>query len=106
MTRRSSGWLSCSPLPGKTPPAAREAFLAPLRQSLSCITAAQLYVSHARPGDKEALTISEDPLSLPSDVLGKVQLTIGHQFRVIEDDQYGYRVTTAAYNYGLLVVLC
>jgi hypothetical protein len=89
-------------LPGRTPTAAREAFLAPLRQSLSCITSAQLYVSHARPGDKEALTLSDDPLSLRSAVLGKIQLTLGHQFRVIEDEAHGYRVTTAAYNYALL----
>jgi hypothetical protein len=88
-------------LPGRTPTQAREAFLAPLRRSISCITVAQLYVSAKQAGEKEALTLSEDPLQLQSASLGKIQLTLAHQYRVIEDDISGYRVSTAAYNYGL-----
>jgi hypothetical protein len=89
-------------LPGRTPPEAREAFLAPLRRSLSCITDAQLFVAPKLPGQVEALALSADPLLVRSAPLGDIQFVLGHQYRIIEDDLYGWRVSTAAYRYDLL----
>jgi hypothetical protein len=88
-------------LPGRNPTAAREAFIAPLRRSLSCFTDVQMFVTGARTGEIEALTLSEDTVKLSSG-LGRIQLSIGHNFRVIEDSEAGYRVTTAGYIYSLL----
>jgi hypothetical protein len=91
-------------LPGRNPTEAREAFLVPLRKSLSCITDAVLYVPNKQTGELEALTLSDDPLKLrrgapPSDNF--VQLSIGHQFKVVHDDD-GWHVSTAQYAYDLL----
>ena len=88
-------------MPGRTPGEAREAFLAPLRRALSCITADQLYVAGKSPGEVEALTLSRDPLPLHSPRIGAVQLELGHQFRLVPDEA-GWHVSTTAYRYHLL----
>jgi hypothetical protein len=52
-------------MPDRTPAQARERFVVPLRRSLSCITNAQSIVSTiGKPGQPEALTLSEDPLRM------------------------------------------
>jgi hypothetical protein len=88
-------------LPGKNPRDTREAFLAPLRRSLSCITTAQIFVAGKNVGEVEALTLSEDPLRLNSARIGPVQFVLGHQFRVVQDTE-GWHVSTSAYQYYLL----
>lgn len=88
-------------MPGRNPRDAREAFLAPLRRSLSCITAAQLFVAGKQAGETEALTLSDDPLPLNSGRIGTVKLVLGHQFRVVKDGE-GWHVSTTAYRYHLL----
>ena len=95
-------------MPGRTRDQAREAFLTPLRRCLSCVTTAQLLVSRSkRAGDElEALTLSQDPLTLRSAHLGdSVQLQLRQQFRVVRDDEAPrssrWRVRTAAYFYRL-----
>src|ERR1017187_10613246 len=82
--RTLSASSCCCPLPGRTRAQALEAFLTPLRRSLSCATAAQLLVSPSKRAgvESEALTLSQDPLQLRSDHLGdRVQLRLRHQFR-------------------------
>lgn len=90
-------------MPGRSPQAAREAFLEPLRRALSCVTTAQIYVSGGKsPGDLQALALSEDPLRLNSVRIGVIQFKLGHQFRVIQEGRKEWRVTTAGYAYHIL----
>jgi hypothetical protein len=95
-------------LPGSTRAKARDAFLAPLKRSLSCVTPAQLLVSRfARADDEvEALALSEDPLCLRSARLGSVvQLQLRQQFRILKNDREPrssrWHVSTCAYFYQL-----
>jgi hypothetical protein len=90
-------------LPGRTAAQAREAFLAPLQRSLSCISSAQLWVpASKRPGENEAILLSKDPLPLHSDRIGDVQLVLGHQFKVVKDGPNKWHISTVAYRYHLL----
>jgi hypothetical protein len=90
-------------LPDRSPQAAREEFLAPLRRALSCLTDAQIFVPGGKhPGDVEAVALSEDPLQLRSARIGNVGFVLGHQFKVIQDGRKSWRVTTTAYRYHLL----
>lgn len=88
-------------MPGRNARDAREAFLASLRRSLSCITTAQLYVAGKNDGEVEALALSDDPLPLRSARIGAVQFVLGHQFRILQDDE-GWHVSTTAYRYHIL----
>jgi hypothetical protein len=79
--------------------------LAPLRRSLSCVTDAQLLVSHSG-GEVVALRLSRDPLPLRSThVAGGLQLRLRHQYRFVEDPEAPVRsrwhVSTVAYDYRL-----
>ena len=74
-------------MPGRSPQAARDAFLTPLRKALSCLTSVQLLASQTgRPGDGlEAITLSQDPLKLRSGLLNDViYLKLRQQFRVVQ----------------------
>ncbi len=90
-------------MPGRTPAEAREAFLAPLRCVLSCLTLAQLFVS--APAEVEALRLSEDRLRVTSAALsGDLHFRLRHQYRTVEDrDQpaASWHVSTVAYDYRL-----
>ena len=88
-------------MPGRTPAQAREAFLTPLRRSLSCITTEQLFVPSKKPGDVEALALSADPLLLYSARIGSIRLLLDHQFRVIKDGRSSWHVSSVAYRYHL-----
>jgi hypothetical protein len=89
-------------LPGRPAAQARAAFLAPLRRSLSCVTNAQLYVpARKRPGEDEAILLSQDPLLLRSARVGDLQFVLGHQFQVIKDASKQWHVSTASYRYHL-----
>jgi hypothetical protein len=72
---------------------------------LSCATDAQLFVSPARkPGEREAWTLSEDPLLLPSTVVTDgLRVELGHQFKVVEDTAAAssnrWHCSTLAYQY-------
>jgi len=94
---------SCFRLPGRSPTQAREAFLAPLRLALNCVTRAQMYLSPASPGEPESLRLSQDPLLLSSSVVeGGLRLRLRHQFRVVEEDggrAQPWHVSTQAYAY-------
>jgi len=87
-------------LPGRTRAAARDAFLAPLCRSLSCVTDVQIIVS-GRSGDPAALTLSQEPLPLRSAVSGVLQLRIRQQFRLVQEGRSHWRVSTVAYDYRL-----
>lgn len=91
-------------MPGRSPGGAREAFLDPLRKSLSCVTRAQLFHTGGKqPGEVESLALSEDPLHLHArQPLDDVQLLLAHQFKVIKTGTAAFRVTTTAYRYHLL----
>jgi hypothetical protein len=91
-------------LPGRNKAQAREAFLEPLRRSLSRLTTAQLLVSPE--ADIEALKLSRDPLPLRSTVIRDgVQLRLRHQYRFVEDDNASaaerWHVSTVAYDYRM-----
>jgi hypothetical protein len=91
-------------VPGRTAAQGREAFLAPLRRGLSCITDAQLYAAAKSPGEVEALTLSDDPLRLRCGdmaAVAHVNLRIGHRYRLVSDED-GWHVSTVAYEYYLL----
>ncbi len=76
--------------------------MAPLRRSLSCVTDAQLIVSSSgKPGDLEALTLSAEPLALRSWVPGGLHLRLRQQFRLVQEGQSSWHVSTAAYSYRL-----
>lgn len=90
-------------MPVRSPQAARERFLAPLRRSLSCVTSALVYApAGKRPGDVEALALSEDPLWLRSASVGRIQFLLGHEFKVVQEGRKDFRVTTTGYRYHLL----
>ena len=91
-------------MPGKTPQEADEAFLAPLRRAISCLTTAQLYVS--KPGDPRVLALSEDPLRLRSSIVsGDLMLSLRQQFRSVKDPKapaaQRWHVSTVRYDYRL-----
>lgn len=67
------------------------------------MTKAQLYVPGGKkPGDVEALALSEDPVHLRSGVSeGGLQLHIGHQFKVVQNEAGVWHVSTVAYMYRL-----
>jgi len=93
-------------LPGRTAAEAREAFLAPLRRSLSCLTDAQLFVSHPTVGGVEALLLSEDPLRLRSaSISDGLQIRLRQQYGLVEDraapTDSRWHVSTVAYDYRL-----
>ncbi|MGH3199607.1 MAG: hypothetical protein ACRDOH_05650 [Streptosporangiaceae bacterium] len=90
-------------MPGRTPAAARDAFLSPLHQAISCVTNAQFIRSGGQqPGDDlEALTLSREPLQLRSAVPGGLQLRIRHRFRLVQESRSDWHVSTAAYWYRL-----
>jgi hypothetical protein len=87
-------------LPGNTPAEAREAFHAPLRRCLDCITTDQLYARPRRPGDTELLTLTRHPLPLRSAQLGRVQLALSHWYRLTRDGPW--HATTTGYEYRLI----
>jgi hypothetical protein len=88
-------------MPDRTPAQARERFVAPLRRSLSCITNAQIIVSTiGKPGQPEALTLSEDPLRLRTLHGVEYQLRLRQQFHLVPEGR-AWRVTTDAYQYRL-----
>lgn len=69
---------------------------------MSCITCAQLYVAGGKkPGETLALGLSEDPLLLRAANGDRLQLLLAHQFRLVEDQPSGWRVSTVAYDYRL-----
>lgn len=89
-------------MPGRSPEAARKAFLEPLQRALSCITDAKVFVSRGTaPGAVEALALSEDPLQLASGRIGPVQFVLGHQFKLVQDGPKSWHVSTTAYRYHL-----
>jgi hypothetical protein len=74
----------------------------PLRRALSCITTAQLFVPRGkRPGEIEALALSEDPLPLRSARIGPLRFILGHQFKVVQDGRHSWHVSTTWYRYHL-----
>lgn len=54
-----------------------------------------------KPGEIEAILLSQDPLPLRSARIGNVQLVLGHQFKVIKDSPKQWHISTAAYRYHL-----
>ncbi len=99
-----SAWSCWCRLPGRTADAAREAFLAPLRRCLSCVTDAQLYAAPS--GEPEALALSENPLLLNSTVLPTVRLQLRQQYRLVHNTtavrtEERWHVSTTAYQYRL-----
>jgi hypothetical protein len=94
-------------LPGRTPAAADEAFLAPLRRALNCLTDVQLYASRpAKPGDVRVLALSENPLRLRSSIVaGGLLLRLLQQFRSVEEPKaprsQRWHVSTVQYDYRL-----
>lgn len=87
-------------MPGRNPSQAREAFLAPLRRCLSCVTDAQFYVRTDGIG-RTALTLSEFPLKLRSASLGGVELMLTHSFRTVAGESGDWHVSTTGYEYRL-----
>jgi hypothetical protein len=86
---------------GRTPAQARERFLAPLRRCLSCITNAQIIVSAiGKPGEPEALTLSQDPVRVRTRHNIVYQLRLRQQFHLVLEGR-DWRVTTDAYQYRL-----
>jgi len=74
----------------------------PLRRALSCITTAQLFVPGGKkPGETEALALSEDPLRLRSTRVGDIRFILGHQFKVVQDGARSWHVSTTWYRYHL-----
>jgi hypothetical protein len=96
-------------LPGRTQREADEAFLAPLRRALSCLTPAQLFVSP--PAAVRALLLSGGDLSgtdlrLRSSVIdGGLLLRLRQQFHSVEDPDAAaaqrWHISTLAYDYRL-----
>jgi len=72
--RRRASWTlrSCFRLPGRSPTQAREAFLAPLRLALNCVTRAQMYLSPASPGEPESCACRRTPCCCPRPWLREV----------------------------------
>jgi hypothetical protein len=74
----------------------------PLRRALSCITTAQIFVPGGKkPGETEALALSEDPLRLRSPRIGDIRFILGHQFKVVQDGRHSWHVSSVRYRYHL-----
>jgi hypothetical protein len=66
------------------------------------VTSAQLFVPSKKPGELEALAMSADPLRLRCSGqpgISHVSLIVGHQFRVVPDEDSGWHVSTSQYEY-------
>jgi hypothetical protein len=92
-------------LAGRTRAAAVEAFLAPLRQVLTCVTRVQLYVSGSADG-LQSLTTPQDPVRLGTTgaTADRLSLSIQHQFEIVADKTPGrgpWKVSTRGYRYQL-----
>lgn len=103
--RAFAAWWHSSPLPGRTPQEAVEAFSAPLRECLACILPPTAYL-HAhgwKPGGLYLLALlgQADPVRLPGPL--KIGLFVAHYYEVIEagtgDDRY--RAHSRGYHYEL-----
>lgn len=89
-------------MPGRSPHAAREAFLEPLKRALSCITTAQLLARKVTSTDEvQALTLSEEPLRLRSTTMGGLYLSLAHRYRLVSESAKNWHVSTVAYDYRL-----
>jgi hypothetical protein len=92
-------------LPGRTPREAVEAFLDPLRETISCIAATRISASpggYKAIGRVHSLVVNGDrPLSIGSDL----ELFLRMAYEIVEcepDDPRGrYRVSTKGYDYQL-----
>src|SRR3954452_8646492 len=101
----SAVWQPLSPLPGRTPREAVEAFSAPLRESLACILppTAHLHAYGEKPGQRCTLALlgQADPVRLPGPL--QIGLFITHTYEVVEvgtgDERY--RVHSQGYHYEL-----
>jgi hypothetical protein len=104
-------------LAGRNPHEALDAFIGPLQRAVSCVTRAQVYVRPPRPDEVQALTISEDPVTLGTtgDPGARLRLSIQQQYQLVEvdDPERGpWKVSTRAYRYevaeaqGLELLAC
>jgi hypothetical protein len=102
--RKSFASPCCSRLAGKTPALAVEAFLAPLRRSISCLTKTVLNVGggyHTSDAPHVLVLGDGDPVSLTHSV--GLHLSITMQYRLVEAPgaRGPWKVQTVAYFYVL-----
>lgn len=91
-------------MPGRTPDQARTAFLGPLYRALSGVTRAQFFYRPHAPGETEILTLSESPLELGSDRLGRLGVALDQQYVLVETEGRAsdrWKVSTRAYRYRI-----
>ena len=92
---------------GKTPAAAIDAYLRPLRQTIRCVCAQHYaYLYRGQPDDSGlyALVLNRGyPVPLRGQDGRRLLFHVRQQFRVVEAEIPGspYKVTTAAYLYGI-----
>ena len=94
-------------MPGRNPREAVEAFLEPLRDTISCVAKAKIILSKgglAEPGSVHALVLNDDePVKLkcrPADL----RLRVSMQYEIVrgeDPDRPPWRVTTRAYAYEM-----
>jgi hypothetical protein len=94
-------------LPGRTPQAAVEAFLEPIREVLSCVASAKITLSRdgrAMTGKVHALTVNDDqPVKLKC--RPALMFRVGMQYEIVRTEDRPergiWRVSTRAYMYEL-----
>lgn len=93
----------CCRLAGRTPALAVEAFLEPLRRSLSCVTQSIIRVSGYHPTPDPLVLVLGDggPVSLRGEQ--DTFLTVGQRYRLVEDvgPRGPWKVQTAGYLYAV-----
>jgi hypothetical protein len=90
-------------LAGRTADEARTTFIALTQRALSCLSDAVVYYRAAPVGQAEILIVSEDPLRLPRDTGGGLQLTLDQQYTLVNEEgtRKAWKVSTRGYRYQL-----
>lgn len=88
-------------MPGRNAHQARQNFLGPIQQSVSCLSRAYITFIGKTPGELEALRPSEDPIRLQSRNLGSLLLTLRVHYRIIQKEPGNWGARTTAYYYTI-----
>jgi hypothetical protein len=91
-------------MPGRTPYAAREAFLEPIRKALSCVATLSITTGQPELDKANKLSVNDGcPVHLKRTPQGgPIELNIEMWHKIIYDPENGpYRVTTLSYNHSI-----
>lgn len=68
---------------------------------MACVTNEQFVYVPSATGEVEVLTTSTNPIALRAKTVGRCSLSLLQQYRIIEDRDLGWKVSTVAYAYTI-----